>query len=71
MPIPNANVKLSKNKKTIKLIKAIPITVGTKKNDILSANLEIGALELDASSTNLIIVFIVVSFPTLVALIFK
>ena len=35
--------------------------------DILSANLEIGAFELDASSTNLIIVAIVVFSPTLVA----
>ena len=67
-PILNASSNGSfRIRNVIKLINAIVITVGTKNNEILSANFEIGAFELAASSTNFIIVLIVVSSPTFVA----
>ena len=43
IPIPKAKLGDSKKQNTIKLSKAIKITIGTKKKEILSANLEIGA----------------------------
>ena len=71
IPIPKPKVNPSNIVKIIKLINAIPITIGTKKNEILSANFEIGAFEFEAYSTSFIMVLIVVSFPTFVAFIFK
>ena len=52
----------------IKVTKAIARITGTNTPEILSASFDIGALELLASSTNLIIFAIDVSSPTLVAL---
>ncbi len=56
---------------TIKVIIEILMTAGTKIEEILSANLAIGALVVLAFSTSSIILANVVSAPTLVACIFK
>ena len=66
----NANSKLSPiHKEIIKVKIAMLMITGTNILDILSTNLEIGALELLASSTNLMIVLIDESSPTRLALI--
>ncbi len=52
---------------TIKVIRAIPITAGTKIPAILSAIFAMGALEAEASSTRRIIWERVVSSPTFTA----
>ena len=57
------------SKNVINVITAIDIIIGTNIPEILSTSLEIGAFELLASSTSLIIVAIEVSSPTCVALI--
>lgn len=53
----------------MKVSRAMPRIIGTKTPDTLSANLEIGALELLASSTSFIMLAIDVFSPTFVALI--
>ena len=61
-------VKMSHN---IKVMTEIPITMGTKTADILSARRDMGAFEPEAFSTSLIIPDITVSSPTFVAEIVK
>ncbi len=65
IPIDKANAKSFPAMSQIIIARiAIPITIGTKYRDISSASFEIGAFELCASSTNVMILESVVSAPT-------
>lgn len=72
IPILSANSKVLPSKSHI-IVETIEIniTIGTNTLLTLSANFEIGAFELLASSTSFIICESVVFSPTLVAFIFK
>ena len=68
IPVDSANSNPCPSKShTTKLMSAIPMTIGTNTPLILSASLAIGALELAASCTSSMILAIVVSAPTRVA----